>query len=88
MCKAIDMKIIFYFHANKTHFSFKVFSLNLFLELGNDPLLKRIANLLSLFSRDTPNCAPLIQSHGTLRLLFLAFPFCCFLDVVNRVLVQ
>lgn len=72
----------------KIIFTRKVFSLNLFLELGNYPLLKRIANLLSLFSRDIPNCAPLIQSHGTLRPLFLAFPICCFLDVVNRVLVQ
>ena len=72
----------------KLIFTRKVFSLNLFLELGNDQLLKRIANLLSLFSCDPPKCAPLIQSHGTLGLLFLAFPFCCFLNVLNRVLVQ
>ena len=78
----------FVFMQIKLIFTRKVFPLNLFLELGNDPLLKRLANLLSLFSRDTPKCAPLIQSHGTLGLLFLAFPFCCFLDVVNRVLVQ
>lgn len=37
MCKAIDTKIFFYFHEKKNIFTRKVFSLNLFLELGNDP---------------------------------------------------
>ena len=33
--KATDMKMIFYFHANKTHFPNKQFAFSLILELRN-----------------------------------------------------
>ena len=35
MCKAIDMKIMFYSHANETHYRKKSFALSLVLKVRN-----------------------------------------------------